>query len=66
MDSALNYEKVKIDRGNSAKSIKDARMHLGIKNNLRDMDMREGSIMDNYLGLDPEYVPYGVPKPVKE
>ena len=66
MDSALNYEKVKIDRGNSAKSIKDARMHLGIKNNLRDMDMNEVGIMNNYLGLEPDYVPYGIPKPVKK
>ena len=41
-------------------------MHLGIKNNLRDMDMNEVGIMNNYLGLEPDYVPYGIPKPVKK
>jgi hypothetical protein len=66
LDDPLNYEKVKIDRGHSAKDIKDARMHIGIKNNLRDMTQKEIRMMGRYLKLDPEYVPYGSPAPIKK
>jgi hypothetical protein len=66
MDDPLNYERVKIDRGHSAKDIKDARMHIGIKNNLRNMTQKEVRMVGDYLKLDPEYVPYGTPELIKK
>ena len=66
MDDPLNYEKVKIDRGHSAKDIKDARNHLGIANELRNMTQKEVRLMGSYLKLDPDYVPYGTPDLIKK
>ena len=62
-ESALNYEKVKLDRGVSQTDIDYARDTLGVKNKLRDMTPQEVDEIKNFLGREgdlfsKEYVPY--------